>query len=205
MTVTGHDPIAQFVVYAVMACWFVFLLTFAMRSRRHARQAETRETKRDRNAVFGMSLQLLGYLAVWLPALQREKFSAIVPMPPLAELALALVTLMIAAGSVWLVNAAARRLGKQWALAARLVEGHDLITDGPYRWVRNPIYAGMLGLLFATGLAMSRWMILAAATLVFVAGTVFRIRSEERLLREAFGAAFDEYARKVPALVPGIY
>lgn len=205
MAVTGHDPIAQFVFYAVMACWFIFLLTFAMRSRRHARQAETRETKRNRSALLGLLLQSLGYLAVWFPTWQRKQFSAIAPMPPVAELVLALLTLTIAAGSVWLVNAASRRLGKQWALAARLVEGHNLITDGPYRWIRNPIYAGMLGLLLATGLAISHWMMLAAATPVFVAGTVFRIRGEERLLREAFGTAFDEYTRKVPALIPGIY
>ena len=205
MAATGHDPIAQFVFYAVIACWFVFLVTFGLRSRWHATQSGTRETKRNTNALLGLLLQSLGYLAVWFPALQREKFSAIAAMSPVVECALAVMTLALAAGSVWLVNAASRRLGKQWALAARLVEGHNLITDGPYRWIRNPIYAGMLGLLLATGLAMSRWIILAAATLVFVAGTVFRIRSEERLLREAFGAAFDDYARQVPALIPGIY
>jgi protein-S-isoprenylcysteine O-methyltransferase Ste14 len=40
---------------------------------------------------------------------------------------------------------------------------------------------------------------------LFIAGTYIRIRSEERLLREAFGSEFEEYARTVPALVPGIY
>jgi protein-S-isoprenylcysteine O-methyltransferase Ste14 len=126
-------------------------------------------------------------------------------MPRTAEIVLAVLTVAIAAASVWLVNAASRRLGKQWALAARLVEGHDLISDGPYRLVRNPIYAGMFGLLLATGLAMSRWTILLAASAVFVAGTLIRIRSEEKLLRQAFGATFEEYARRVPALFPGIY
>ncbi len=205
MAVTGHDPIAQVVFYSVIVCWITFLLTFALRSRRHASQSGTRETKRDRQAVAGMFLQFSSYLSVWLPVLQREKYSAIVPMPQVVEVALAVVTLVLAVGSVWLVNAASRRLGKQWALAARLVEGHDLITDGPYGWMRNPIYAGMLGLLVATGLAMSRWPILVAATLVFVAGTVIRIRVEERLLRQAFGAAFEEYARRTAALIPGIY
>jgi protein-S-isoprenylcysteine O-methyltransferase Ste14 len=46
---------------------------------------------------------------------------------------------------------------------------------------------------------------LLAASAVFVAGTLIRIRTEEKLLCQAFGAAFDEYARKVPALIPGIY
>jgi protein-S-isoprenylcysteine O-methyltransferase Ste14 len=155
--------------------------------------------------MIGFLLQTAGYLAVWLAPLQRKQFSAIVPMPRAAEVVLGVLTVAMAAASVWLVNAASRRLGKQWALAARLVEGHDLITDGPYRWMRNPIYTGMLGLLVATGLAMSRWTSLLAAALVFAVGTVIRIRREERLLRQAFGASFEEYTRKVPALIPGIY
>ena len=201
MTAAMADPIARVVFYAVVACWGIFLITFGLRAYR----TKSQETKRNRTAVAGFLLQSLGYLAVWFYPLQRERFSAIVPMPRAAEVLLAILTVALAAASVWLVNAASRRLGKQWALAARLVEGHDLITDGPYRWTRNPIYTGMFGLLLATGMAMSRWTTLLAASAVFVAGTLIRIHSEERLLRQAFGASFDEYARKVPALIPGIY
>jgi protein-S-isoprenylcysteine O-methyltransferase Ste14 len=199
--VTLRDPIAEVVFCAVMGCWVIFLATFILRARRPT----VRETKRDGTALLGMTLQFFCYAAVWLPSLQRTKFSPIVPMRQVAELALAVATVAIAITSVWLVDAASRSLGKQWGLAARLVEGHDLVTDGPYRWVRNPIYAGMFGLLLATGLALSHWTVLIVAALVFAVGTVIRIRSEERLLRQAFGTAFEEYAQKVPALIPGIY
>ena len=195
------DPIARVVFYAVIGCWCVFLVTFALR----ARWPKSRVTQRDPSAMIGFFLQAVGYFAVWVAPLQRSQFSAIVPMPRVAEGALAGLTVALAVASVWLVNAASRRLGKHWALAARLVEGHDLIRDGPYRYVRNPIYTGMFGLLLATGLAMSRWTTLVVATLVFAVGTVIRIRREERLLRQAFGASFEEYARKVPALIPGLY
>jgi protein-S-isoprenylcysteine O-methyltransferase Ste14 len=201
MVAAMADPIARAVFYAIIACWWIFLVTFALRALR----TRSRETKRDRTAMAGFCLQAVGYFAVWLSPLQRKQFSAIVPMPRAAEVVLAVLTVAMAVASVWLVNAASRRLGKQWALAARLVEGHDLISDGPYRLVRNPIYTGMFGLLLATGLAMSRWTTLLAASAVFAAGTLIRIRSEENLLRQAFGAAFDEYARTVPALIPGIY
>jgi protein-S-isoprenylcysteine O-methyltransferase Ste14 len=115
------------------------------------------------------------------------------------------LTVAIAVASVWLVNAAARRLGKQWALAARLVEGHELIQDGPYRIVRNPIYTGMFGMLLATGLAAAQWIPLLIAIVLFIAGTYIRMRTEERLLSAAFGSEFEAYARRVPALIPGIY
>jgi protein-S-isoprenylcysteine O-methyltransferase Ste14 len=190
-----------------MGCWVIFMAAFVWRVRpgKAGEAKRAREMKRDGSAVLGMSLQFLCYLVTWLPPFQRRQFSPIVPMPPIAEWAVAAVTVVMAAMSVWLVDAASRRLGKQWALAARVVEGHDLIKDGPYKWVRNPIYLGMLGLLVATGLALSWWKILIPVVLVFAAGTVIRIRSEERLLRQAFGATFEEYTRKVPALIPGIF
>jgi protein-S-isoprenylcysteine O-methyltransferase Ste14 len=60
-------------------------------------------------------------------------------------------------------------------------------------------------MLLATGLAAGRWVPLLAAIMLFAAGTYIRIRSEERLLRQAFGSDFEEYARNVPALIPWIY
>jgi protein-S-isoprenylcysteine O-methyltransferase Ste14 len=201
VSAAARDPIAEAVFYVVLGCWVFFLAAFAVRARR----AKIRETKREGMAIVGMALQFGCYFAVWLPVLQRKLFSAVVPMPAVAEWALAVATVAIACASVWLVDAASRRLGKQWGLAARLVEAHDLITAGPYGWVRNPIYLGMLGLLVATGLAVSRWRVLIVVTVVFVIGTVIRIRSEEQLLRSAFAEAFEEYARRVAALVPGIY
>ena len=60
-------------------------------------------------------------------------------------------------------------------------------------------------MLLATGLVIDRAIPLAIAIVVFLAGTYIRIQSEERLLRQTFGAEFEAYARKVPALIPGIY
>jgi protein-S-isoprenylcysteine O-methyltransferase Ste14 len=63
----------------------------------------------------------------------------------------------------------------------------------------------MLGMLLATGLAISHWLAALAALLVFIIGTVIRVRSEEKLLREAFGQEFDNYSQRVPAIVPGLF
>ncbi len=187
--------------YAIIVCWWIFGLTFWLRKR----PPRARETKRDWTSLSGMLLQAAAYFCVWAFPLQQKHFSPLTPGSPLAEWGLAALTVPLAVASTWLVNAAARRLGKQWALAARLVEGHTLIQDGPYRFVRNPIYLGMFGMLLATGLAVTQWIPLLAASFLFIAGTYVRIRSEERLLREAFGSEFEKYARNVPALIPGIY
>ena len=44
-----------------------------------------------------------------------------------------------------------------------------------------------------------------AALVVFFVGTTIRVRSEEKLLREAFGEQFEKYAQRVPAILPGLY
>jgi protein-S-isoprenylcysteine O-methyltransferase Ste14 len=187
--------------YAVIVCWWVFCLTFWLRKR----PPRAREAKRDWTSLLGLLLQAAGYFCVWAFPLQAKHFLPVASGSPGVEWGLVVLTVAIAVASTWLVNAAARRLGKQWALAARLVEGHTLIQDGPYRFVRNPIYTGMFGMLLATGLAVTQWIPLLVAMVLFAAGTWIRIRSEERLLREAFGSEFDAYARKVPALIPGVY
>jgi protein-S-isoprenylcysteine O-methyltransferase Ste14 len=126
----------------------------------------------------------------------------VIPMSIAGEEVIAGLTIIFTIASVWFCYAAVRALGKQWALMARVIEGHELIRQGPYAVVRNPIYLAMLGMLIATGLAVSRWQALVGAAIVFAVGTAIRIRTEENLLRQAFGPKFDDYARRVPAFLP---
>jgi protein-S-isoprenylcysteine O-methyltransferase Ste14 len=116
-----------------------------------------------------------------------------------------LLAISAAIGSVWLTTMAVKTLGKEWSLTARLVEGHKLATSGPYAFVRHPIYTGMLGMLVATGLAISHWAALPVALIIFFIGTTIRVRSEEKLLREAFGEQFETYVRNVRAIIPGLF
>lgn len=187
--------------YVVLACWWVFGLTFWLRKS----PPRTREWKRDWTSLIGLLVQAAGYGIVWFGPLRRQRFGLVSIESQAVEWGMAVAAVAIAVASVWLVNSAARRLGKQWALASRLVEGHTLIQDGPYRFVRNPIYLGMLGMLVATGVVAGHGIPLLVAVILFLVGTYIRVQSEERLLRQAFGSEFEAYARKVPALIPGIY
>ena len=96
-------------------------------------------------------------------------------------------------------------LGRLWSASVARKQGHRIVDTGPYGLVRHPIYTGMLGMLIATGMAISHWIALLAALLIFFIGTIIRVRSEDRLLREAFGEQFKDYANRVPAIVPGLF
>jgi protein-S-isoprenylcysteine O-methyltransferase Ste14 len=194
-------PTALITLGGVVLCWIVFAGIFLLRKRPEGVQ----EAKRDKAAGMGVALQMCAYAVAWFQPPRSAFLSPRAALAGAAGIVFGTCTVAIAIASVWLVGAAVRSLGKQWAVAARLVGGHKLITVGPYRFVRNPIYTGMLGMLIATGLAMEHWMALGVAIVLFVIGLFIRVRSEERLLRVAFGEEFEEYAKRVPAVLPGIY
>jgi len=185
----------------VMLSWFAFVVVFALFLRKKAPSAP--DSKREPASIAGIALQCLSYAVVW--TLRRPPFTSVVSSSRIVKVAFAVLTMALAVGSVWFVSAAVRTLGKQWSITARVLEGHKLITRGPYSVVRNPIYTGMFGMLLATGMAISNWIGLLIAIVVFVIGTAIRVRSEERLLRGAFGEEFEAYARRVPAVVPFLF
>jgi protein-S-isoprenylcysteine O-methyltransferase Ste14 len=188
------------IVFAVvMLCWFAFAAVFIFRTQ----LPRSPDQKRDRSSIPGVALQGLAYAIVW--SIHRRFFSPIVAGVQWLELVAAVVAIAAALGSVLLIMSAVKTLGKEWSITARMVQDHKLATKGPYARMRHPIYTGMLGMLVATGLAISHWIVLVAAIVVFGIGTWIRVRVEERLLRETFGPQFEAYARRVPAVIPRIF
>ena len=181
---------------AILISWVAFVITFLG----HKQPPSPPEKKRDSSSIVGIVFQGLSYAVLWI--IRRSWFTPMFGSSKLSEIALTVFTILLATASVWFCAAALRTLGRQWSLAARVVEGHKLVTEGPYSIVRNPIYTGMFGMLLATGLAVSHWIGLALAVVMFAIGTFIRVHSEERLLREMFGIEFDEYARRVRAVIP---
>lgn len=175
--------------YLSFGCVFLF--------RKKSPQIE--EAKRAPAATLGIVLQSISFVLAWNPPRQRWW-----PFPPsrAGELALAAAAILLAYASCWFSIRAVHTLGKQWTYAARVIKGHELVTQGPYSVVRNPIYLGMFGLLLSTCLAYSRWWNGLAAVVLFLIGNHIRIRTEEQLLHETFGDQFDEYAQRVPAFIP---
>jgi protein-S-isoprenylcysteine O-methyltransferase Ste14 len=79
--------------------------------------------------------------------------------------------------------------------------GDRLLVDGPFRFVRNPLYLGNMLLAMGVGLLAPPlgWVLIVAGNLWVALGLM---RVETTLLRGRYGAAFDAYAAAVPALVP---
>lgn len=116
---------------------------------------------------------------------------------PLRWVALALVVLGVAF-ALWAIAT----LGRHYDLELEVHRDHELVRSGPYRFVRHPVYTG-LGVHFAGAcLATGNLVLIAGTLLVTYPALYLRARTEERLLRQRFGAAYDEYAHQVGMLVP---
>jgi protein-S-isoprenylcysteine O-methyltransferase Ste14 len=77
----------------------------------------------------------------------------------------------------------------------------ELTLTGPYSYTRNPLYLGSMMIAFGFAAAAASWVILILLATLFAVIYIPTIQSEEGYLREHF-AGFDEYAAKVPRLLP---
>jgi len=111
-----------------------------------------------------------------------------------AGLAITILGLFIA---IW----ARVHLGKNWSSRPTIREGHTLVRTGPYRFVRNPIYTGLL--VAYTGTAIVIGAFWAFVLILFLLATfLVRIREEEKILLGEFGEEYEKYRREVRALIP---
>lgn len=97
---------------------------------------------------------------------------------------------------------ARQTLGSNWSGRISIGSSQELIVAGPYRYVRHPIYSGMLLALLGTTLVMGRPAAFVGFA-VFAIGILVKTRREEAALRSHFGQAYEAYAARVPGLVPG--
>jgi protein-S-isoprenylcysteine O-methyltransferase Ste14 len=92
-------------------------------------------------------------------------------------------------------------LAGNWSGTVTLKQDHTLTRSGPYRWVRHPIYTGLLMAVLGSTLTEGTWRSLLAPLLIALAFS-HKIRIEERFLGAQFGEAYRQYREEVPALLP---
>jgi protein-S-isoprenylcysteine O-methyltransferase Ste14 len=175
----------------LIACWIAWSLAFVKPSRQAAGQKKTERASASR---WGIGLVFVAFACVW--AFVRP----VGYHQPAGE---SIASMILGPLSVVLVWAGAHRLGKQWRYEAALSEDHELIQTGVYRRLRHPIYASMLGMFVATGLAWTWWPMFLAGLVFFIAGTEVRIAAEERLLTQRF-PSYVEYRARTWAYIPFI-
>jgi protein-S-isoprenylcysteine O-methyltransferase Ste14 len=91
-------------------------------------------------------------------------------------------------------------LGRNWGMPMTQKDEPELVTSGPYRLVRHPIYSGILVAVLGTSLATDLYWLIAFA--VMAAYFVYSSKVEERLLTASFPATYPSYRTKTKMLIP---
>ena len=180
------------------AAWGLYLLAFVVSHLRvraaRGQQAPETPVRRARVSELGMTLQFIGVVLTF--ALRR---------PPSDSIGIVVISCLVAAVSVWLTWLSLAHIGRQWRLKAVIMDDHELITSGPYRWLRHPVYTAFFGMMAANILMFTNWGGGIAALVLYVTGTEIRIRAEERILREHFPSEFAAYESRTPAWIPPLH
>jgi protein-S-isoprenylcysteine O-methyltransferase Ste14 len=95
-----------------------------------------------------------------------------------------------------------RSLGANFSMNLKIKDQHLLVTEGPYRWIRHPMYTAFYILHIAVFFLTANWFI----GISWIAGlsviTALRIRREETLLLSTFGEAYKDYMKNTGRFIP---
>jgi protein-S-isoprenylcysteine O-methyltransferase Ste14 len=127
------------------------------------------------------------------------EFRELFTLPPFLGWTAAILTALGIAFAIW----ARIHLGSNWSAAPAMKKDHVLVISGPYRWVRHPIYTGVM--LAALGSALMGTFfgisVFAVASILFVS----RIYREEAIMLELFPNEYPLYQARTKRLIPFVW
>jgi protein-S-isoprenylcysteine O-methyltransferase Ste14 len=189
---------ARVSVLALIALQFVVRVPFAIR----AEKAKVALRRRGALEIALMTLVTLGYLVFPILAIVTPLFAfADHPAHPVAIGA----GLLSAIGGLWLCYRSHADLGDNWSVTLELKESHRLVTNGVYRRLRHPMYTALFLTAIAQALLLPNWFAGPSYFAAFALLFALRVGPEERMMREKFGQAYEDYAARTQRLIPGLY
>ncbi len=98
-----------------------------------------------------------------------------------------------------------KQLGRMWSITLELREGHRLVTNGLYAYVRHPMYSSFTLFALAQLLLLPNWVAGLAGPLGFGILFFMRVPQEERVMIETFGDEYRDYMKRTARIIPWIY
>jgi protein-S-isoprenylcysteine O-methyltransferase Ste14 len=170
----------------IFAVWIVFWIYWLISAAGAKEGSRTRRTRPP-----GLLIAILGYLL-----LRIFRPGSLAVHSPIVQV---VGVIMFASGlglAVW----ARLYLGRNWGMPMTLKDEPELVTSGPYHFVRHPIYSGILLAVLGTSLATDiYWLIALGVTGAYFA---YSARVEERLMAASFPDTYPSYRLRTKMLIP---
>jgi len=171
--------------WAYLAVWLIPGLIFSLYFSKHdpalvERRLQTREKEKEQKVVIAVVYVIfaLGYL---IPGLDfrfgwTRRWTG--PLPLWFEITSLAVVFASYLMTIWVMD-----VNRYAARTIRVEAGQKVVSVGPYKWVRHPMYSGILLMMLFTPLALGSYVALPVFALVLPA-LMFRLLNEERVLRQ---------------------
>jgi protein-S-isoprenylcysteine O-methyltransferase Ste14 len=157
--------------------------------------------KQETKGHLGQSLALMFAIIVafLLPHLAIFRFVNFAPVDPV----LSCIGVILCVAGMLLLVWGRQYLGRNWSQTVAVKIEHELVTTGPYRYVRHPMYSGgFLACIGSAVVAGGAWIFL-----LVILGTLFlwRVRAEDKLLAQQFPTEYPDYKKRTKALIPFVW
>jgi protein-S-isoprenylcysteine O-methyltransferase Ste14 len=188
----ANEPmhVIDYVIYSV---WIVFWLAWLVAGLSSKRAVQSRMGQ-----FLGLRIAavVVAYLIIRFGVLKGHH--ALVTSPILGVIGM--VVFFIGLGlAVW----ARIHLGRNWGTPMSEKTDAELVTTGPYRYLRNPIYSGIILATVGTSVAITwYWLVIAALMSVYF---IYSANVEEQTMLRLFPNTYPEYRRSTKKLIPYVY
>lgn len=98
-----------------------------------------------------------------------------------------------------------KTLGKNWSPLLEIRKDHKLITEGPYKYVRHPMYTVIWIWVLFQGIILSNWAVIIIGILTWSILYFIRLPEEEKMMMEKFGEEYKNYMKKTKKIIPWVY
>ena len=104
--------------------------------------------------------------------------------------------------AIWLLWRSHADLGRNWTPILGIRNGHNLVTEGVYKYIRHPMYAAHILWAIAQVLMLHNWIAGYSLLLVVVPQYLSRVNDEEQMMLEQFGEEYKTYINKTGRIIP---
>lgn len=181
-----------------IVAWYVIRYPFE----RRAKRVRVVSDRRSHSDIFGLACALFGlailpglYVATGIPA------GADYP----AHLWAVAVGAAIFCKALWVFRRSHKELGRHWSITLEIRQQHELVSGGPYAFIRHPMYTSFLLMGLGQAFLLSNWIAGAAGLIGFAVLFFLRVDKEERMMLEIFGPRYRDYMERTKRIIPYCY
>ena len=182
----------MFLRLAIAALWVIFIIYWwvsAIGNKKYVASSKRR----------GLRIRIVFAIVIWLAFLDPHLRYFVMHHVLTTNPALRLLGVILCAAGIGFAIWARVHIGRNWGVPMSMREGHELVTTGPYRFVRHPIYSGLLLAMLGSELAVGAWSLV----MLVYCGVYFFISAklEEGTMMQQFPGQYAEYRRRTRGMI----